>query len=253
MPQIAYARLSAPRLIGALLTFALLLPVADAQQDPTAPATLRITQINLKPGYNAVWTQMQKELLLPFYERSGFPFVGVYRVRFDDYSEFAVVAPVESLDIAGKTTEEGLKRFQETNRQALEGSRTYIQRKLTDLSFGEAVEQPYPHLSVSHITIAPGKRAAFLKSLRETAIPRWKKMGIPALMTWEILYGYNSGKFVVAVPLENYSELAEGLPFYRGMSEADLAALQAANQGVILDIKRVTADFMPELSYMPQQ
>ncbi len=57
---------------------------------------------------------------------------------------------------------------------------------------------------------------------------------------------------MVVVPIDNYAELEDGSPFYRGMSEQERAQLLTGMQGVITNIRRRVGDFMPDLSYVPE-
>ncbi len=226
-------------------------PAAAVAQDPTAPLTIRVTQVKVKPGYNSVWRANQRDIVVPYAEAAGWPFLSTYRVRFGS-ANFAVVSPIGTYDITGQPPDEdALDQFRKALRDSVDESSSYVQRKHPDLSFGEPTEEPWPHISVSHITLAPGMRGKFIQNFKQNGIPRWKEMGLPALVTWEIIYGQNSGQFVVVVPIENYAELAEGTPFYRGMSEADRAAILSGMQGVIANIQRVIADYLPAESYMP--
>ena len=235
-------------LIVGLLACAALSPAASAQIDPTAPATIRVTQIKTKPGYGNVWRALQRDVMMPFYKRSKWPFVATYRVRFGEQN-FAVVSDIGTYDLPPDTTEDGTRRFREAVRESVEWARMSVQRKHPDLSFGKPTDAPAEHISVSTITLAPGKRNEFIKSFKENGLPRWKEMGLPYLTTWEIIYGHNTGKFVSVTPIENYAELAEGTPYYRGMSESERAQLLTGMGGVITDIQRLVGDYVPELSY----
>lgn len=235
-------------LIVGLLACAALSPAASAQIDPTAPATIRVRQIKIKPGYAYVWRDMQRDVLMPYYKRSKWPFVATYRARFGEPT-FVVVSAIGTADLPRETTEDGTRRFREAIQESVEWGRTSVYRKHPDLSFGEPTDAPAAHISVSTITLAPGKRGEFIKNFKENGLPRWKEMGLSSLVTWEIIYGYNTGKFVVVTPIKNYAELAEGTPYYRGMSEEERAELLTGMGGVITDIQRLVADYLPELSY----
>jgi len=240
-------------LLGGLLACAALSPAASAQFDPTAPGTLRVTQVKVKPGYGNVWREMQRDILIPYFKRAKYPFVSTYRLRFSEAS-YGVVSSIGASDMTAETTEEGSSKYRAARRESVEWARTSVRRRHTDLSFGKPLDAPAELLSVSTITIAPGKRNDFIKNFKENGIPRWKKMGFRFLTTTEIIYGHNTGKFVVVTPIKNYAELAEGTPFYRGMSEAERAQLLTGmGSGVITDIQRVVADYIPGLSYSTAQ
>ena len=232
-----------------LLACAALSPAASAQQDPTAPATIWVRQINTKPGHGNVWRELQRDGLIPYYKKSKWPFVSTYRLRFSE-ANFAVVSGIGTADMTAETTEEGLRLYRAAVRDSVESVRTSVQRKHPDLSFGKPTDAPTKHISISTITLAPGKRSEFIKNFKENGLPRWKKMGLPYLTTWEIIYGYNTGKFVSVTPIENYAELAEGTPYYRGMSEAERAQLLTGMGGVITDIQRIVGDYLSGLSYV---
>jgi hypothetical protein len=164
-----------------------------------------------------------------------------------------VITDVANYDRTAKMPDADMRRHQVALSDSVEWTRTYVQHKLTELSFGAPEEKPAAHVSVSNITIAADKRAGFIKTFKEDLIPRWKKMGIPFVTTWEILYGENSGQFIVLAPLENYAELTGGTPFHRGLSEADQTQLMSGMQGVTLKIERNVGDYLEDLSYMAAQ
>ncbi len=245
------------RLFGACLTIGLLscsvlVTDATAQLNPTDPATLRVTLLKLKPGQGAAWRDMNREVLHKYWEDAGWAAVSVYRTRFSE-SNLAIVTDIGNYDNPGQMSDSDLRRFRATNASAVEWSRTRVQHKHTDLSFGAPTDRPAAHISVSQSKLAPGQRAAFIKNLKENAIPRWKEMGIPALTTWEILYGEDSGDFLIVVPIENYGELSQGTPFYRGMSDEDRAQIFAGWDGVIESITRSVGDYLENQSYVAAQ
>lgn len=245
------------RLFGACLTVGLLsctvmVTDATAQLNPTDPATIRVTLLKTKPGKGALWRDMQREVLHKYYEDAKWPAVSVYRVRFGQ-PNFAIVTGIGTYDNPGQMSDSDLRRFRATMSDAVEWSRTRVQHKHTDLSFGPPVDKPAAHISVSQIKLAPGQRGAFIKNFKENGIPRWKEMGLPSLTTWEILYGEDSGDFVVVVPIENYGELSEGTPFYRGLSEEDRAQILTGMEGVVVSIKRSVGDYLENQSYVAAQ
>lgn len=245
------------RLFGTCLTIGLLscslfAAYAAAQMKATDPATLRVTLIKAKPGHGAAVRAIQRDVILNYQKNAKWAWSSFYRVRFGD-ATYASVTDIANYDKPGNMPEADSRRFQEASRESVEWSRTHVQHKLTDLSFGGALDKPAAHISVSTITVAPGRRGDFIKNFKANGLPRWKKMGIPWLTTWEILYGEDSGKFVVVVPIANYAELSQGTPFYRGMSEADRAQVLTGMEGVILDIQRSVGDYMEDLSFVPGQ
>lgn len=252
MLQLRWNRLFGTCLTVGLLSCGLFVAEATAQMNPTDPATLRVTMIKAKPGHGAAVRALQRDVMLNYHKKAGWAWSSFYRVRFGEPS-FAMVTDVANFDKAGEMSEADLRRFQQTNRESVEWVRTHVQHKHPDLSFGAPTDKPAAHISVSTITIAPGRRGDFIKNFKANGLPRWKKAGISQLTTWEILYGVDSGKFVVVVPIENYAELSQGTPFYRGMSEADRAQILTGMEGVILDIRRMVGDYVPELSYVPAQ
>jgi hypothetical protein len=241
---------------GACLTIALLscsfFAAPAAAQDPTDPATLHVTLVKTKPGKSAAWRDLQRDVLPRYYKSAEWPWVSVYGVRFGEAS-YAVITDVANLDLTTKMSDADLRRYQETLSDSVEWTRTYVQYKLTELSFGAPEEKPAAHVSVSNITIAPDKRAEFIKTFKESLIPRWKKMGIPFVTTWEILYGENSGQFIVLAPLETYAALNDGTPYFRGLSEAELGEMMRGMQGVTVKIERNVGDYLEDLSYRAGQ
>lgn len=249
-------RRSLNSLPGACLTLALLscglLAAPAPAQNPTDPATLHVTLVKTKPGKSAVWRDMQRDLLPRYYKSAKWPWVSVYGVQFGEAS-FAVITDIANYDLTAKMSDVDMRRHQDALSDSVEWTRTYLQRKLTELSFGAPEEKPAAHVSVSNITIAPDKRAEFIKTFKEDLIPRWKKMGIPFVTTWEILYGENSGQFIVLAPFENYADLNEGTPYFRGLSEAELGQLMSGMQGVTLKVERNVGDYLEDLSYNAAQ
>lgn len=242
-------------LLGACLTLALSCgPFAapTAAQNPTDPATLHVTLVKIKPGQDAVWRDAQGDVLHRYYESAKWPWVSVYRVQFGEAS-YAVITDIANYDRTGQMPEADKRRHESALSDSVEWTRTYVQHKLTELSLGAPEQKPAPHVSVSNITIAPDKRAEFIKTFKEKLIPRWKKMGIPFITTWEILYGVNSGQFIVLAPLERYADLNEGTPYFRGLSEADLTQLMSGMQGVTVKIERNVGDYLEGLSYVAAQ
>ena len=240
----------------ACLTIALLscsfLAAPAAAQNPTDPATLHVTLVKTKPGKSAVWRDTQRDLLRHYQESAKWPWVSVYAIRFGEAS-FAVITDIANYDRTAKMPDGEMRRHQVALNDSVEWTRTYVQYKLTELSFGAPEEKPAAHVSVSNITIAPDKRAAFIKTFKETLIPRWKKMGIPFVTTWEILYGENSGQFIVLAPFEKYADLNEGTPYFRGLSEAELGQLMSGMQGVTVKVERNVGDYLEDLSHAAAQ
>lgn len=241
-------------LLGACLTLALScgpLAAPAAAQNPGDPATLHVTLVKTKPGQDQAWSDAQRDLL-HCYESAKWPWVSVYRVRFGEPS-YAVITDIANYDRPGQMPEADKRRHESALSASVEWTRTYVQHKLTDLSFGAPEQKPAAHVSVSNITIAPDKRAEFIKTFKENLIPRWKKMGIPFITTWEILYGVNSGQFIVLAPLDRYADLNEGTPYFRGLSEAALTQLMSGMQGVTVKIERNVGDYLEGLSYIAAQ
>lgn len=242
-------------LLGACLTLALACGICAAPvaaQNPTDPATLHVTLVKTKPGQDAAWRDAQRDVLPHFYQSAKWPWVSVYGVQFGEAS-YAVITDIANYDRTGKMPEADRRRRDSALSDSVEWTRTYVQHKLTELSFGAPEEKPAAHVSVSNITIAPDKRAAFIKTFKENLIPRWKKMGIPFITTWEILYGENSGQFIVLAPIEHYADLNEGTPYFRGLSEAELGELMSGMQGVTVKIERNVGDYLEDLSFAAAQ
>ena len=238
---------SLSRVVCVLAALSLLPISAFAQSD--GPMWSRMNRVKVKPEYVAEFIELQKEISA-WSKKNGTPWRRAWRVAsfgnsytfafFTGISSFAQIDEPGNLDptIAAKFTKYVADRDSFAS--------VYENELSKPLPDGTA-----PKLAiVTTYTVAPGRNAEFRDHIKNDVAPY---MSDPATG----LKGYDVSRTIFGGPttwtivahIDKYAYIDGGSMASRTLDEAQRAALQKKQAGLVTHVERIIATYIPELSF----
>jgi hypothetical protein len=222
---------------------------------PQQPQLLMINEIQLAPGSTDEWTEMQKSEQIPAQKKGGIAWRETWASAIGNPRARAIVTPLSSLaDLDGPAPivkvlgEQGAAAYRAKSAKLIAGGRSYILRTRPDLGFGtRPAEYKLAILTVASIT--NGHAAEFENLLKTDVVPALKKANVTYYVVGQIVYGGDANEFRTLIPVENFAELAKGLPLERALGPEGMAKLGQKTAPMVTHLERTIIRFVPELSY----
>ena len=232
-------------------------PAKNETPGESAEHWFEISVTTIKPEKFSEYERLLKEEVNPALKKGGLSWRNTYtRATFGVLFEYVLVSPITRLgqyDEPGPLykalSAEDVRVLHAKLRDCYAGYLTYASRLIEDLSFtndpGEA-----PIVVVSIYQLAPGRKAEWLKFMRDDFVPVIKKSGLMKFEAHETMLGGNADEIVTVGWWKNYADLEKGPPIERVLGRAGAAKLmQKLSPGVVLRVDRKVQRHREALSF----
>ena len=227
----------------------LVVPAVLAQDD--GPTLLQVNLVRIKPEASEQFRELHKTVFMPAAKEAGTPWRAAWTAVFGESFETAIVVPIKSFaafdqeppNAAVSATDE---LAGELWRHTVDSRRVLILEELEQLSMQPAEATTLARFAT--IDVHQGKTAEFEALWKSDILPAIKKSGITGYVLYRVAAGGSSSEYRGFMPLKKFADL-DGFDIFGGLSEQELAALNAKTASVIRNVEVVIATLDAELSY----
>ena len=251
-------------LFGVLMLMATLSEQSIAQTPtPTAaptPELLSITVVSVKPEMMNEFQNFMKNTTNPALKKGGLKWREVWQNTgaAGDAFEYVLVTPVAKFaEFDGPSALEkglgaqGLPAWLAKAGSLVNSVRRFIIRTRPDLSFAT---QPAatPKLVVLHfVQVATNRNTDYENYLKNDFVPVMKQAGVTYLVS-QTIFGGDANEYITLTMRDSFADLDKGPVLVQALGPEGAQKLtQKLPLGIVVNIERSLARFVPELSIMP--
>jgi hypothetical protein len=244
---------------GIVISAAAIAPLAQTAKPAAGqPQLYQAVFVTVQPGMGDAYTDYQQKDVMPALKKGGAPArIAWSSGAFGDMYSFAFFSPVANLSqydapnpIVKAVGEQGAQEIIAKGAKLMTSRRVLLVRTHPELSIAGDPAAPHAPLAiVTHVTVAPGRRADFETLIKKEVVPVMQQAKVKAYDVLEVVYGEETGTYYTAVPYDSYEAIGKGHPFQIVLGDEGTKRLEAKFAGITTRVERFVARYRPDLSF----